>query len=408
MNVSGPNLMSKLQALAAFSDETDRLTRTFLSPAHKAAGEQIKSWMQQAGMLTRTDAAANVIGRYEGTEPGLPALLIGSHFDTVRDAGKYDGNLGVLAGIACVEALNNSNRRLPFAIEVLGLSEEEGVRYNATLLGSRAIANTFDKTLLDNHDADGISMRDAFLHYGLNGDAIASAAYSPRDVLGYIEVHIEQGPVLLDKNLPVGIVSAIAGASRFNINVIGLAGHAGTVPMALRKDAAAAASEAVLLIERTCTESETVVGTVGQLQVPGGSTNVIAGKAEFSLDIRSGIDSDRQQATESILAGLDVIAARRQVSFDVNETHSAPAVTCSDKLITQLQHAVRCQQIEPLTMLSGAGHDAMAIAELTEIAMLFVRCGNGGISHHPLETITTEDASIAVKVLLDFVLGFEA
>ena len=402
------NLMDRLESLAGFSEDPEHLTRTYLSPALKAAGQQVVSWMTDAGMSTRMDAAGNIIGRYEGHSEHLPALVIGSHIDTVRNAGKFDGMYGVLAGIAVVDAIRASEKTLPFAIEVVAFADEEGARFGATLLGSHAFAGTFDTDLLSLQDADGISMSEAMLTYGLDPAAISQAGRKPSDLLAYIELHIEQGPVLIEQDLPVGIVTAIAGATRYAVTVTGQAGHAGTVPMTMRNDAASAAAEAVLLVESICSCNTDAVGTVGQLNIPNGATNVIAGCAEFTIDIRCGEDGAREEILDKLHAGIRAIEERRAVTITLNKTHEAASATCSPALIQQLKSSIAALDIDPVTLLSGAGHDAMALTNLTQIAMLFVRCGNGGISHHPDETMTASDAQCGVDVLLNFVQKFEA
>ncbi|MBX2880173.1 MAG: allantoate amidohydrolase [Granulosicoccus sp.] len=408
MSINGNTIIEDLELLASYTEEAGLLTRTFLTDQHQQAATQLTTWMTEAGMSVRIDAAANVIGRYEGNQPGLPALLIGSHYDTVRNAGKYDGAYGVVAGIHCIRELVSSQTRFPFALEVVGFSEEEGVRYNATLLGSRAMAGTFDHSLLERKDGSGITMATAFKESGLDPARIDDAARDARELLGYIELHIEQGPVLLTENLPVGVVTAIAGAKRFDITVLGLAGHAGTVPMSLRQDAATATAEAILFVEHYCQSEAGMVGTVGKVSVPAGAANVIPGKTEFSLDIRAASNQQLDAATRDILEHFQQIAEKRDVTFDVHCTHDAPAAPCSPALVQQLKQAVAAQSIQPMTLPSGAGHDAMAIATITEICMLFVRCGNGGISHHPTETMTADDAAAGVNVLLDFVRNFPA
>ena len=402
--------MARLEQLATFSEEADCLTRTYLTAQQRAAGKQLIAWMQEAGMQAGFDPVGNVVGRYEGQQANAPALLIGSHFDTVRNAGKYDGGLGIISAISCIKTLHDAGESLPFAIEVLAFADEEGVRFGATLLGSRAIAGSFDFTLLDNADNAGITMAEAIREYGLDPANIASAARTPGQALAYIEVHIEQGPVLLSEALPVGIVTAIAGASRFQIIVQGQAGHAGTVPMSLRHDAATAAAEALLFIEQRCQQDQTngLVGTVGQLQIPNGATNVIPGNAEFTIDIRAGDDTLRTTAVNDVIVELHAIGERRGVEFKITKTHDASACSCAPWLTAQLESAVSSQGISPRFLPSGAGHDAMAMAKLTDVAMLFVRCGNGGISHHPDEIMTVEDAEISTAVLLDFIRGFEA
>ena len=313
----GARIMRHADLLARHTEVPGQLTRTFLTPVQRAAADTLMEWMREAGMSARLDAIGNVVGRYEGEHPGRPALMLGSHFDSVRNAGRYDGDLGVIAPIACVDALHRAGRRQPFAIEVVAFADEEGVRFQATLLGSRAVAGTFDPGLLARRDADGVSMSEALVAYGLDPAQVAGAARRRDEILAYCELHIEQGPVLLTEGLPVGVVTSIVGFNRFMVRATGLAGHAGTVPMALRRDAAAAAADIVLFVERRCRSVDGLVGTVGQLNVPQGATNVIPGACEFSLDVRSGDDAVREAAVADILAGIDAVGARRGVAFAV-------------------------------------------------------------------------------------------
>ena len=405
----GPEVMARLDALAHFSEDGDALTRVFLSPEHKAAAVMVMSWMEGAGMTADLDAMGNVVGRYEGAQPGLPALVLGSHLDTVRNAGKYDGAQGIVSAIACVKALDRAGERLPFAVEIVAFGDEEGVRFQSTLLGSRAVAGTLDPAILDAVDADGTPMREALTDFGLTPDRIADAGRKPKDVLAFVELHIEQGPVLEDENLPVGVVSSIAGATRFVARVSGQGGHAGTVPMALRRDAAAAAAEAVLAVESRCRNGSDgtngLVGTVGQITVPGGTTNVIPGMVEFTIDIRAAQDDTRERAVADILAALDEIGRRRGVDLQIEQTHDAVAQACAPWLMDQLEAAVTAEGIQPRRLPSGAGHDAMALADIADIGMLFVRC-KSGISHHPDESVTAEDADAGVRVLLHFIRSF--
>lgn len=404
----GDTIMQWADELARHSDTPDMLARTYLTPAHAAAATQLTQWMREAGMHVRRDMAGNVIGRYEGLTANAPALLTGSHFDTVRNAGKYDGNLGILLAIACIRHWRAHGIRFPFAIEVIGFAEEEGVRFKATLLGSRAAAGTFDMAVLDNRDEHGQSMREVMMQCGLDPDRIAQAAYQRDKVLGFVEVHIEQGPVLLDEKKPLGIVTAIAGASRFVVDVEGQAGHAGTVPMPLRRDAVMASADICLYIEQRCSKIPGLVGTVGQFDVPNSAVNVVPGKARFSIDIRAEDDAVRAAAVADVLAVIDRVAATRNVTIRVHKVHEAASVPCASGLQARLAAALeRCGQ--PVRHLpSGAGHDAMAMAALTDVAMLFVRCGNEGISHHPDETMTREDAALGSQVFIDFIEHFAA
>jgi allantoate deiminase len=404
---AGDVAIDRLDALANFTEEPERLTRLYLSPEHKAAALQVLAWMREAGMKTRIDAVGNVVGRYEGVEPGLPALLLGSHIDTVRNAGKYDGNLGVVAAISAVASLHRRFERLPFAVEVLAFGDEEGVRFPMTLNGSRAVAGTFDPAALNVRDADGITLREALEQFGCDPAGIPDAARRAGDVLGYVEVHIEQGPVLEDEDLPVGIVTAINGASRFGMEVTGVAGHAGTVPMHLRRDALAAAAEMVLAVERAAKETPGIVATVGMMEALPGAVNVIASGAKLSLDLRSSSDDLRLEAVSRLKQQFDEIAERRGVGVQVTPRYDEPAATCAPWLVDQMAAAVERAGIRPLRLPSGAGHDGLAIIALCPIAMLFVRCA-GGISHNPAEAITAQDADTAIRVLTDFLRHLKA
>ncbi len=401
----GREVMARLNALARFSAEPDALTRLYLSPEHKAAALHIQAWMQQAGMATLLDATGNAVGRYEGHEPGLPALLLGSHIDTVRDGGKYDGCLGVVSAIQAVGALHAGKERLPFAIEVIAFGDEEGVRFPHTLTGSRAVAGTFDLVGLEAKDRDGISLRQALEQFGCDPSDIPRLARRKHQVLAYCEVHIEQGPVLEAQGLPVGVVTAINGASRFTCVVTGSAGHAGTVPANLRRDALCAAAEMVLAVERTMRDTGALVATVGRIEALPGAANVIPGEVRFTLDIRSPSDAVRACAATQLHATFRSIADARDVALDITKTYDEPAATCDARLILQLEASVSKLGIRATRLPSGAGHDGLAMAAICPIAMLFVRC-KGGISHNPQEAITVEDADTAVRVLLGLLRNF--
>jgi allantoate deiminase len=402
----GDEIVGRIDALAAISETPDNLTRIFLTPEHRAAAELILSWMRDAGMLAQLDAIGNVCGRYEGDRPGLPCLMLGSHYDTVRDAGKWDGPLGLITAISCVADLNRRGRRLPFAIEVTGFADEEGVRFASTLLGSRAVAGTFIESVLGVKDSAGISMREALVQFGLDPDHIGAAARARSELLGYVELHIEQGPVLEAKNLPVGVVTAIAGATRLAARLTGMAGHAGTVPMGLRRDALAGAAECIVAIEELCrTDEGGLVGTVGYIHAMPGATNVIPGQVSFTIDLRAPTDAHRRLAVADIARQIEAIAKRRKLSLQIDVTHENRTVPCAPWLKAQVADAVAAEGFRVFELPSGAGHDGMAMIDVADVAMLFVRC-RGGISHHPDEHVDLADADAGARVVLRLIEGF--
>ena len=404
---SAARILERCDALARCSEQPDGLTRVYLSPQQRDANSLVLGWMREAGMSARLDAAGNVVGRYEGEQPGLPCLMLGSHLDTVRDAGKYDGMLGVVTAIECVASLHARRLRLPFAVEVVGFADEEGVRFNATLLGSRAMAGTFDFADLERKDAEGKSMRDALLDFGLNPGAIGTAARSRAEILAYAELHIEQGPVLEHAGLPVGVVTAINGGNRFAIELTGIAGHAGTVPMRLRRDALAAAAECVLAVELLAGAEHDVVATIGKIEAFPGAINVIPGRARFSLDVRALTDAQRERAAAAIQGAFADIARRRRMALDIKPVWEAKTTTCATWLQDQLAAAIEAEAMPVRRLPSGAGHDGMAMIAVADIGMLFVRC-KGGISHNPAEAISEADADVAVRVFLRFIESFRA
>jgi N-carbamoyl-L-amino-acid hydrolase len=403
----GMAIMQWSEAIGAWSDAEDGLTCSYMTDAHRRTAAQLLEWMRGSGMDSHIDAVGNVVGRYVSDQPDAKTLITGSHYDTVRDGGKYDGRLGILLPLAIVRHLNQRGERLPFHLEVIGFAEEEGVRFKSTFLGSNAIAGRFDMALLDQIDADGVSLRQALAGAGHDVKAIPAIARDPADLLGFVEVHIEQGPVLLEHGLALGVVTAIAGSSRYLVGLTGLASHAGTTPMNMRKDAAAAAAEIVLMVEQRCSQGVSLVGTVGQLEVPNGSVNVIPGHCRLSLDIRAADDALRLAAVKDVLDGIAAICSRRQVEADVRQIVSAAAAPCAPWLMDQLGAAVERAGLPRYDLASGAGHDAMAMAKVTDVAMLFTRCGNGGISHNRLETMTADDADVAAAVLMDFFRSFK-
>lgn len=392
--------LGRCDALAAESESPERLRRTFLRPPMRRVHDRLAGWMREAGMSARLDPAGNLIGRHPATSGDAPAILIGSHLDTVPDAGKYDGALGVVLGVAAVEALRG--RRLPAAVEVVGFVEEEGVRFRTPYLGSLAMAGRFRPDLLGLLDSDGTSMADAYRAYGLDPGRIGEAARRPGSVAAYIEPHIEQGPVLEEWDLPVGIVEAITGQSRLRVSFEGLAGHAGTTPMGLRRDALPAAAELVLEAERL---AQTVLGlraTVGTIAAQPGASNVIPGSATLSLDVRHAIDEARERAVAELLERAEAIASRRGLTFRVFEAIHNGAVPADPGLADRLAAAVHEAGVEPRWLVSGAGHDAAVMASLAPMAMLFLR-SPGGISHHPDEAVRREDVAVALDVLVRFV-----
>jgi hydantoinase/carbamoylase family amidase len=400
----GQQIMALADRLAHWSEAPDGLTCTYLSAAHRAVAAEIRGWMDQAGLATAIDVAANVVGRYGADDPNAPTLILASHYDTVRNAGKYDGRLGVLVALVVTEHLQRLGRKLPFHLDVIAFSEEEGVRFSSSFLGSSAVAGRFDPRLLERRDADGVTLAAAMAAAGLDPAGIPALARRREELVGYLEVHIEQGPVLLEEGLPVGIVSAIAGTVRCMVTITGTAGHAGTVPMARRHDAAAAAAELVLFVEQRCARAPSLVGTVGQLAVPNGAINIIPGRCELSLDIRAADDSTRDAAVFDVMTEIGRIAAKRGVIIESKEVQRTAAVDCSPRLQSLLADAVTRAGAKPRYLPSGAGHDAMMFDGITDTAMLFVRCGNGGVSHSPREIITAEDADVAARVILDTVL----
>ena len=406
----GSDILKQADVLAGFTEDAPLITRTYLSKEHKAAGEYLIGLMRDAGMNADFDPLGNIVGRYEAGVPFAPVVMTGSHQDSVRNAGKYDGLFGILSPIACVKELNRQGKRLPYTLEIVGFGDEEGVRFPATLVGSKAMAGQFDPAWLDKVDADGVTMRQAINDFG--GDASLWKELDRRneqhgEVVAFVESHIEQGPVLLNEGLAVGVVTAIAGATRMRLNVTGLAGHAGTVPMGARQDALAAAAEMILFVERFCTDNAGLVGTVGKLSVKPGAINVIPQDVEFTIDVRSGDDAIRAVALGAFDAELPKIAQHRNVKLVTDNLYDAGAAPCDPVLQKQFESAIAAQGIKPRYLPSGAGHDAMVFPVVAPMAMLFVRCGNNGISHHPDETMTAEDAEIATNVLLHFFENYQ-
>jgi allantoate deiminase len=392
-------ILTRCDLLARFSEEPNRLTRTFLREPLRLVHEYLSRWMLSAGMQVRLDAIGNLIGHYPATEADAPILLIGSHLDSVPDAGKYDGVLGVLLGVAAVEAL--AGRRLPFGVDIVAFSEEEGIRFRTPYLGSLAVCGRFDPGLLDLTDDAGVSLRTAIRDFGLDPAEIPAAAYPADQVLGYLEAHIEQGPVLEKLDLPVGVVEAIVGQSRLWVSFHGKAGHAGTLPMEHRQDALAAAAQLVLQVEAHARSTEGLRGTVGSIAVEPGAVNVVPGAARLSLDIRHADDAVRARAVAAVLQQAEVHAAQRGVRFQVDQAEHHAAVPADPRLTELLAAAIAEAGVTPRRLVSGAGHDAAIMATLTPMTMLFVR-SPGGVSHHPDEAVLPEDVRTALEVMVRF------
>ena len=403
--VLGARAFAALEGLNRFTDEPGRLTRLYLSPAHRQAAEWVRSAMEVAGLTAFIDAAGSVQGRREGARPGLPAVLIGSHIDTVKDGGRFDGNLGVVAGILAAQALRDAGIALPFALEVVAFGDEENVRFPTHLSTSSALAGDYDPAWLEARDSEGTRLVDALLAFGGNPSGIAGLARKPGSVKAYLEVHIEQGPVLEAENEAVGIVTTINAQSRARIRVTGEAGHAGTVPMKLRKDALAAGAEMALALEEIAAGHEQAVGTVGVFRPDPGATNVVPGAVDFTIDFRSPSNETLAAMEAAIRSRFAEIAERRGVDVTITPYARAMAVpmdgALQDALATGVARAGA--NLSPRRLPSGAGHDAMTMAALCPAAMLFVR-NEKGISHSPLEAMTEADAGIAIRVLLETVL----
>ncbi|HTY88929.1 MAG TPA: allantoate amidohydrolase [Candidatus Acidoferrum sp.] len=387
--------------LSKLTEAEGETTRTYGSDAMRQANTLVGAWMRAAGMTTRMDAIGNLIGHYAGAKPNARILLLGSHLDTVRNAGKFDGPLGVLIAIGCVEELNRQKIRLPFAIEVIGFADEEGVRYQTACLGSKVLAGCLDKSDLRRKDADGIALADAIRRYGGNPAQLKSAGLNPKTLLGYVEAHIEQGPVLEENQLALGTVTAIAGQTRARVTFVGRAGHAGTTPMSSRADALCAAAEFVLAVEKLAGRTRGLAATVGEISAQPGASNVIPGEVRLSLDLRHARDSVRRSARRALEKIARQIARRRKIRLETEVVYETASVKCSTELSNLLDNAVKRRQKKTIRLPSGAGHDAAVMAGITPTAMLFIRCKNG-VSHHPDESVKTADVQMALVVMNDF------
>ncbi|MEG3755049.1 allantoate amidohydrolase [Psychromonas arctica] len=397
---SAAKIMQWADKLANFSAMPDGLLRAYLTPEHKLAHQQLADWMEQAGLITWEDSVGNQWGRKESPNPTMPTLLIGSHSDTVANAGKYDGNLGVLLALEAMFQLQGE--ALPFHVDIVAFADEEGTRFNTTLIGSSAVAGCFQPDWLAIEDAQGISMAQAMRDFGLDPELAGKDQKNTDDTLAYLEVHIEQGPVLEDQDLPVGVVTGIAGAKRYQFKLKGMAGHAGTVPLALRKDAMSGAAQMICHIEKFAFENQ-IVATVGRCEVFPAAVNVIAGEVHFTVDIRSQSQSTLERCCEQLLKDLNHISEQRQLQLSHEKLYEAEAVLCDDSLQKQWGEIVKHHtQKTPCFLSSGAGHDAMVMTNITNIAMLFVRCEKG-ISHNPREQVIESDVAVALDCLVDMI-----
>ncbi len=400
-------IVRRLNDLSQISLTERGVTRLSFTNESEKANQLVSCWMEEAGMTVRRDALNNVIGKYEGTQEDASVLLIGSHLDSVVEAGKYDGILGVIVGIEAVQILHENGVQLKHPIEVIGFCDEEGTRFHTTLLGSRAIAGTFREEDLESVDKDGITLARAMQEIGMVPSLYRLAARDPGSILGYLELHIEQGPVLEKKNQACSAVSGIAGQSRLEFRVEGLAGHAGTVPVAMRQDALAGTAEIIQTVERIALQYESLVATVGKLNVSPGASNVIPGMVEGTLDLRSINDPRREEALSRILEECQQIANRRKLKCEFRPVLESPAVPCSSHFIRIIESVLEDHHMEPLRLVSGAGHDAMAVAAITDIGMIFVRCKDG-LSHHPDEFASPDDIKAGLSVLLNTILKITA
>ena len=405
----GARILEQCAELGAISEDAQVLTRRYLTPEHRRAAAHIAGWMRAAGMSVDIDALGNVVGRYAAARDGAPVVITGSHMDSVVNAGRYDGTFGILCAIAAVADLDARKIRLPFTLEVVAFGDEEGVRFGFSMIGSKALSGRFDPALLGKADADGVTLRDAIAGFGGDVAAIPALSRANANVAAFVEVHIEQGPVLLDADLALGVVTSIAGSTRIAAHVTGVAGHAGTVPMGARRDALAAAAQMALQVEaHAAARADVLVGTVGRFAVVGGGAiNVIPGDVEFTIDVRAGDDATRIAAVADLERDCRAIAARRDVSLDWQTLFELSATPCDARLQQRFAASIAAQGIEPRFLKSGAGHDAMEMAHIAPVGMLFVRCGAGGISHNPRETMTAEDASLATRALIHFLEHFD-
>jgi len=396
----GARISARVDHLATLSESASGVTRRYLTPEHQAANHAVARWMDEAGMTVSMDAVGNIVGCYEGLSPGQGTVVIGSHLDSVPNGGRFDGVLGVVTAIECVDRLYRSGIRLNCPVEIVGFGDEEGSRFPSGFLGSRGFMGDVDSGLLNLRDGDGISLAEAMENFGLDPSRDSVARGHSKDMQCYLELHIEQGPVLENSNLPVGVVSGINGQTRAKITLAGASGHAGTVPMKNRHDALAGAAQAILEIEEICTalSDKEVVGTVGKIEPAPGAANVIAGSCSLTLDLRAPDDDDRRNTLRNIRDRVMQLADKRGLQARLSIIDDRAAVRCSPRLTSLISRAMERIDIRPMTIGSGAGHDAMVMASVTEVGMIFVRC-RGGISHSPEEFVTLEDIDTGLDLL---------
>ncbi|TGD74603.1 allantoate amidohydrolase [Mangrovimicrobium sediminis] len=396
-------VMQRCDLLATYSAMPNAVSRGYLTAEHQQCNATVRDWMGEAGMHCWQDHAGNIWGRLPCDDPAAPTVIIGSHLDSVPNAGKYDGILGVVLAVEALGQLASDGHRLPFHVDLVGFGDEEGSRFGTTLMGSRAVAGRWNDDWLKLTDVDGITLESALLEFGCDTAAIGACDRSGEALHAYLEVHIEQGPLLEEKHQPLGVVTSIAGARRFVVNIRGRAGHAGTVPMDMRQDALVAGASAVSLVESTARHYE-IVATVGALQCWPGAPNVIAGDCRLTIDIRSGRDQTRDLALAQLQEEIDAMVKARKMQVEWTETHNASAVSCASHLQRTMEDVLQDMGLTPVSLVSGAGHDAMSFDGITDIGMLFVRCA-GGISHHPAESVEVGDVGAAGAALMNTLLA---
>lgn len=404
---AGQKIFTLLEEAAKYSEPGPGVTRVLGSAEHKALLPELEKWMQDAGLQTHLDAAGNLIGRFSSSVPSDKTFIIGSHQDTVIQGGKYDGMLGIIAPLMALKELHEEKVSIPCNVELIAFSDEEGVRFPTTLIGSSPLAGRFDMKNLNLKDKDGITLKQALLEIGGRPDEIPELVRDPEKTVGYLEMHIEQGPVLESEGLPVGIVSAITGIERHSVTIEGQAGHAGTIPMELRKDALVGAAEIVGMVDRICKENDKMVGVVGSLNVTPNAVNVVPGKVELTIELRSPESQIRVSARKDLISLMEKRMSEMGIGISHHMTYSQDEVKCSQKIQDGLEKAIKAQNLKPRYLFSGAGHDGLAMSYLTDIGMLFVRCKNG-TSHHPDESITMEDAQTASNVVKEFIKNIKA